>query len=106
MTVAATAVHLLISGDVQGVGFRDATQAQAERLGLSGWVRNLADGRVELVARGPSHAVARLTAWCRNGPPAARVEGVSTESWPPPSREGFLVVRGQGSSVAMRGWEP
>ncbi len=58
-------VHLLVSGRVQGVAFRAYTVDEARRLGVRGWVRNLADGRVEA-----------LVAWCRRGPPAARVEGV------------------------------
>jgi len=68
--------HLVISGRVQGVAFRYATREAAEAHGLRGWVRNLADGRVEAVLEGDSAAVAEMVAWCRQGPPAARVAGV------------------------------
>ena len=69
-------VHLYISGRVQGVFYRASTDAMARQLHLTGWVRNLADGRVEVVAEGPREALDRLVAWCRQGPRDARVEGV------------------------------
>jgi acylphosphatase len=68
--------HLLIDGRVQGVGYRAAMQAEAERLGVTGWVRNRADGSVEAVAQGPAHLLERLISWARLGPPAARVSAV------------------------------
>jgi len=71
-------VRVVVTGRVQGVGFRQWTRDRARALGLSGWVRNLPDGTVEAMAEGPSHA---LDAWLRqlqDGPPMARVEGV----WP------------------------
>lgn len=74
-------IHLLISGRVQGVGFRDALQREAERLSLRGWVRNRRSGEVEALAQGPEEAVAALVDWARRGPPAARVEGI--ECGPP-----------------------
>ena len=70
-------VHLRIEGAVQGVGYRYALQRQAERLGLTGWVRNRRDGSVESVAQGASEALQALEAWTRRGPPAARVTGVT-----------------------------
>jgi acylphosphatase len=69
-------VHLTIHGLVQGVAFRAYTEDEARRLGVKGWVRNLPDGRVEAEAEGERSAVEALVAWCRHGPPAARVEGV------------------------------
>ncbi|HEY8377003.1 MAG TPA: acylphosphatase [Nannocystis sp.] len=65
-----------VEGRVQGVYYRASTQAQAQALGLRGWVRNLPDGRVELRAQGPRARVEQLIAWCRQGPPAARVTDV------------------------------
>lgn len=70
-------VQLRIEGTVQGVGYRYALQREAERLGLSGWVRNRRDGSVESVAQGASEALQALEAWARRGPPAARVSGVA-----------------------------
>lgn len=72
-------VHLVVSGRVQGVSFRACTSDEARRLGVRGWVRNLPDGRVEAEAEGERAAVEALVAWCRHGPPAARVEGVEVE---------------------------
>jgi acylphosphatase len=72
-------VHLLVSGLVQGVAFRAYTVEEARRLGLSGWVRNLPDGRVEAEAEGERAALEGLVRFCRRGPPAARVDGVEVE---------------------------
>ncbi len=69
-------VLLHISGRVQGVGFRDALAREADRLGITGWVRNRADGRVEALAQGSPAALDRLEAWARRGPPAARVDRI------------------------------
>jgi len=74
-------IRLRISGRVQGIGFRDALRGEALRLGVTGWVRNLADGRVESVVQGKPDDVAALVEWARRGPPAARVARV--ECGPP-----------------------
>ena len=66
---------------MQGVYYRAATAAQAERLQLHGWVKNLADGRVEVVAAGAPADVAAFAGWLWQGPPAARVEAVHVEEW-------------------------
>lgn len=68
--------HLFVSGRVQGVNFRYYTQHTARSLGLVGWVRNLWDGRVEVVCEGPEDAVQQLVNWCHDGPPLARVDDV------------------------------
>jgi acylphosphatase len=69
-------VRLVVRGRVQGVGFRWWVRETAERLGLEGWVRNRRDGAVELVASGPSEAVARLAEACWQGPAGAAVLSV------------------------------
>lgn len=69
-------LHLYITGRVQGVSFRANAAAMAQRLGLAGWVRNLADGRVELVAQGEEKPLRSLLAWAHQGPSQARVEHV------------------------------
>ncbi len=68
--------HLIISGRVQGVFFRASTQDTAERLGVSGWVRNLPDGSVETVFEGPLTYVQQAIDWCHSGPPGAEVINV------------------------------
>ena len=72
----ALQARLSIAGRVQGVGYRDWTVATARRLGLAGWVRNLPDGRVEALAEGARPALEGLLAYCRRGPPLARVDAV------------------------------
>ena len=68
--------HVYISGDVQGVFFRDSARQKAQQLGLSGWVKNLPDGRVEALFEGPSQEVREMVRWCEQGPPHAAVENV------------------------------
>ena len=65
--------HLLVSGRVQGVYFRQSTLIEAKGLEVTGWIRNLIDGRVEAVFEGEEHAVKTLVNYCRQGPPAAKV---------------------------------
>jgi acylphosphatase len=72
-------VKAIVSGRVQGVFYRAAAREQADRLGLSGYVRNLPNGDVELVAEGEDDRVNRLVAWARIGPPMAHVDGVTVE---------------------------
>ena len=69
----------LVAGRVQGVFFRASTREQALRLGLTGYVRNLMDGRVEVLACGEPVQVGQLREWLRNGPPMADVTGVACE---------------------------
>ena len=68
--------HLHIEGRVQGVWFRESMRAEAERLGVTGWVRNAPDGSVEAVVQGSDTAVDALVAWARIGPPQARVDRI------------------------------
>jgi acylphosphatase len=80
---------------VQGVGFRVSAEEEAMVLGLAGWVRNLADGRVEIVAEGYRDAVEELAEWCRHGPPFSKVAGVEV-SWEEPCGDlhDFRIRRG------------
>ncbi len=71
--------HLLIDGHVQGVGYRYSTQQVAVDLGLTGWVKNLSDGRVEIRAEGSEAALDQLVAWAKQGPRFAKVENVTLE---------------------------
>jgi acylphosphatase len=71
-------MHVYISGKVQGVFFRAETQRAAMKFNLTGWVRNMADDRVEAVFEGEDENVDKMLAWCHVGPPAARVENVTT----------------------------
>ena len=85
--------RIVVSGRVQGVFFRASTREEAARLGLGGWVRNLPDGRVEIVAEGSRERLDALLEWCRHGPSYARVEQVDV-SWEEPRGEfsGFGVT--------------
>jgi acylphosphatase len=72
-------VHVYISGRVQGVFFRAETQRTAKGFNLTGWVRNIADGRVEALFEGEDKEINKMLEWCLIGPSAARVEDVLTE---------------------------
>ncbi|HET7731417.1 MAG TPA: acylphosphatase [Usitatibacter sp.] len=71
-----TTRRLVIRGLVQGVWYRETMRREAERLGVTGWVRNRLDGSVEAVVQGESPAVEAIVRWARGGPPGARVEGL------------------------------
>ncbi len=72
-------VHLIIKGRVQGVFYMANTEKKALEMNLKGWVRNLSDGNVEVVAEGPRHKLEELIAWCWKGSPAANVEDIEAE---------------------------
>ncbi len=74
--MATKRVHVIIRGRVQGVFFRAATQREAKRLGITGWVKNRPDGSIELLAEGEEDAIRELTSWASHGPSAARVDGI------------------------------
>lgn len=69
-------LHILVSGVVQGVFFRHNTRITAISLGLTGWVRNLADGKVEILAEGEETELEKLASWARKGPEGSRVEDI------------------------------
>lgn len=71
--------HLVITGRVQGVGFRYSISMEAARLSISGWVRNRRDGSVEAVVAGSAEQVAAIMNWARRGPPGAQVDHVAVE---------------------------
>lgn len=81
----------VVRGQVQGVFFRVTTQQTAQRLGLAGWVRNLPDGSVELVANGDEQKLKELERWLWKGPPDARVEDVECSDVTPQVFSGFSV---------------
>ena len=72
-------LHACVRGRVQGVSFRFYTRDQATTLGLTGWVANLDDGSVEVVAEGSRSALDRLLVWLRHGPPSARVDDLQSD---------------------------
>ena len=72
-------VHVYVEGKVQGVWFRASTKQEAERLGLTGWVRNMRDGRVEAMMEGRSEKVDEMIKWCHSGPPLSSVNKVTVE---------------------------
>jgi acylphosphatase len=84
--------RVLVSGRVQGVWFRQTCRRLAEGRGLGGFVRNLADGRVEACFEGDPLAVEEMVAWCRTGPPGAKVTGVEVLEEEPVG-EGCFAVR-------------
>lgn len=85
--------HVYVSGRVRGVNFRANTRDQARLAGVEGWVRNLADGRVEAVFEGSRAAVQRMVSWCYSGPPASEVERVDVEWEAATNNEGpFSIV--------------
>ena len=91
--MAAVRAHVYITGYVQGVFYRHSAAQRARVLSLAGWIRNLADGRVEAVFEGDESDVRSMVEWCRSGPPHATVEAVET-TWEAPTAEfsGFSAV--------------
>jgi len=77
---------------VQGVFYRDTAKRQADLFGVAGWVRNLADGRVEIVAEGDVAAVEQLARWAWEGSPRARVTDVTSTTEAPEGLEGFRSI--------------
>jgi acylphosphatase len=84
--------HVVVSGRVQGVYFRDTCRRMALAAGVRGWVRNRPDGTVEALFEGESEAVEQMVAWAHSGPPEAEVTGVSATSVPASQPVGFRVV--------------
>ncbi|MBD9675610.1 acylphosphatase [Pseudomonas sp. PDM18] len=91
--MARICLHGYISGKVQGVYYRQSTQEQADRLEIDGWVRNLEDGRVELLIEGEEDAVRELEKWLARGPVKAKVTAVELKPMTPQGITGFIVRR-------------
>ena len=83
--------RVVVSGRVQGVFFRDSCRAEAQRLGVRGWVRNRPDGSVEVVAEGSRDRVDRLLDWCREGPPRSTVTGIVVTDEVPRAERPFRI---------------
>lgn len=88
-------VHVWISGRVQGVFFRAYTQDAARNHGVTGWVRNVPDGRVEAVFEGDASAVDAMVQWCHRGSPLSRVDGVEVHEEP---------YQGEFAEFGVRSW--
>ncbi len=83
--------RFLVSGRVQGVGYRAATRHEARALGIHGHARNLPDGRVEVLAHGSEEALAKLESWLWRGPPLARVDAVEATEAEARAVSGFVI---------------
>jgi acylphosphatase len=88
--MAKICVHGFVSGKVQGVWFRQSTKEQALKQGVTGWAKNLSDGRVEVLLCGDADAVANVQHWLYKGPELARVDEVVAEELDYQSVEGFV----------------
>jgi acylphosphatase len=86
-------VHVRIRGRVQGVFFRVTCVERARALDVGGWVRNALDGSVEAEFEGTAAAVGSMIAWCREGPPGARVDGLEVRDEPPTGERTFRAAR-------------
>lgn len=84
-------VHVIVTGDVQGVGYRYTMRLEAQGAGVTGWVRNRRDGRVEAELEGPQVAVDAVLAWMAEGPPGSRVTDVRATELSPTGETGFQV---------------
>ncbi len=90
---ALARLHLIVSGRVQGVGFRFSAYDKAKEFALAGWVRNLAGGEVEIIAEGKQEDLQMLAAWAHQGPPSANVTGVREEWLDPVGEPGEFRIR-------------
>jgi len=86
-------VRLIIKGKVQGVFYRATAKDVADLLGIKGWVRNLPDNNVEITATATDELLQKFIAWCKQGPPRARVNEVIVEELNPEEFKGFKVIR-------------
>ena len=87
-----TCKHYFVSGNVQGVWFRANTKKEADVKGVTGWVRNLPDGRVEVMMCGTSEQIAAMEAWLQHGPERARVDQLESETVDFREYQDFIVL--------------
>ena len=90
--MADLAVHIIVHGQVQGVFFRASAKAQALELGLTGWIRNLSNGTVEVHAEGDQDALDHFIEWCRKGPPSAKVSKCDLDWVTPQAMSNFKIL--------------
>ena len=90
--MADSAVHIVVCGQVQGVFFRASAQAQALELGLTGWVRNLSNGTVEVHAEGSWDTLGLFIKWCEKGPSSAKVSRCDFEQVTPQAMDSFKIL--------------
>ena len=88
--------RVFLSGKVQGVSFRFHAHEMATKLKLHGWIRNLNDGRVELLVSGPTGTVDQMIAWARKGPPQADIKNVEITDSKDAPKEPFFIRRDGG----------
>lgn len=86
-------IHIIISGDVQGVGFRQFVKYHANKLGIKGWVKNLYNGDVEIMLAGSPENLEKIMEIVKKGPPIALVEHVKTEELPGQEFESFEIIK-------------
>jgi acylphosphatase len=86
-------ISITVSGQVQGVYYRQSTKEKALELGVSGIVKNLPNGNVHILATGTQHQLNELVHWCKQGPPHAKVSGVDVESVESQVFMGFVIQR-------------
>ena len=86
-------IHLIIEGKVQGVFYRQSTREKATQLGITGTIRNLKDGSVEIIATGTPEQLEQLTQWCNQGPPKAVVTNIKSTPLPLQSFNNFIITR-------------
>lgn len=91
--MADICIHSFVSGHVQGVWYCASTCEQAKALGLTGWVKNLSDGRVELIACGSEEAISALQGWLKEGPPLAQVTDIQSKIIPTEHFDDFVQLR-------------
>lgn len=84
-------MHVFVAGNISEVDFRQAIADKALELGVTGWVKNLSDGRVEAVLEGPRDEVYRVVGLCRAGPEGVRVAGVQVDREPPKNEKSFKI---------------